>query len=93
MGLIALATVTGIGGAFALNHPKKVSGTTYYGYKSGTDAKWSLTPPARTSCQADASAIACTITSTASQSVVLGTVNALPPNSNIQNGSAGEFYK
>ncbi len=93
MGFIALAALAGIGNAFAFNH-HKVTGATYYGFKDGSgNARWATTPPSHESCQSDAVAIACTITSTASPSVVEGTVNALPPDSNIQNNSEGKLYK
>ena len=93
LGFIALAALAGFGNAYAFNHHKN-AGTTYYGFKDGSgNAAWSLTPPSRETCQSDAAAIACTITSTAPQSVVLGTVNALPPNSNIQHSSQDKMYK
>jgi hypothetical protein len=92
MGFIALAALAGIGNAYAFNH-HKAAGTTYFGYKDASgNARWELAPQAHTSCNTDAVGIACTITSTASQSVVLATENALPPNSNIQ-GHPGELYK
>eukprot|EP01037_Dinobryon_pediforme_P013136 gene13136-13237_t len=84
--------LAGIGNAYAFNH-HKAAGTTYFGYKDASgNARWELAPQAHTSCNTDAVGIACTITSTASQSVVLATENALPPNSNIQ-GHPGELYK
>lgn len=92
MGFVALAALAGIGNAYAFNHHKP-AGATYFGYKdSSGNARWELSPQPRTSCASDPAGIACTITSTASQSVVLGTVNALPPSSNIK-GGAGDMYK
>ena len=93
MGLLAFAALTGMSSAFAINHPKKVAGTTYYGILSGTDAKWTLNRPERLSCGSDEHAIACTITSTAPQADVLSTVNALPPQSTVQHNSGGEIFK
>jgi len=91
MGFIALAAVAGIGNAFAFNH-HKTAGATYFGVKSGSNFTWSTSRPHGVTCQAESGAIACTITSTAPQATVLATQNALPPNSNIKNGSAGDVY-
>lgn len=77
IGLMAIAALTGISGAFAFNSPKKVVGTTYYGYKDANgDARWATTPPAFTNCGATDNALACTITSTSTN--VTNLVNQFP---------------
>jgi hypothetical protein len=92
-GLMTLATIASIGGAFAFNRPHKQVGTTYYGYLDGSNnARWALMPPDRTSCQTGSS-IACTITSTTNQATVLNTVNAFPANYTVLNASEGKIYK
>jgi len=97
MGFMALATIASVGGALAFNHPHKVVGITYYGYRDAStgDNRWALTPPSETNCSADFSAhkIACTITSTTDQATVLATTNAFPANYTIQNASANEIYR
>jgi Family of unknown function (DUF6520) len=66
MGLIALAAITGIGGAFAANHPAKRMGTLYYAKKNGTNSfQWVTNRPPQPTyhCNSGLQA-ACTITST-----------------------------
>lgn len=73
MGLIALATLAGIGGAFAFNHPTKQSGTIYYAHKdSDGHVRWYTSPTGRCSAY---SSLACTITSTSN---VSGVQDAFP---------------
>jgi len=68
MGLIALATIAGIGGAFAFNHPAKQSGTTYYAHKdSDGHVRWYTSVSGICSSY---SSLACTITSTSNVSGV-----------------------
>ncbi|RKR80559.1 hypothetical protein BDD43_0680 [Mucilaginibacter gracilis] len=91
MGLMAIAGIIGIGGAFAFKPAKQV-GTTYYGYMdSSGNGKWSLSRPSGASCQSGLS-IACTITSTTPQATVLGLTNAFPAQNTIVNGS-GSVYQ
>ena len=90
--LFALSALLGIENAWAFNYLPS-AGTYYYGYKDALgNASWALGYPPRAQCSPDPVAIACTITSTAPQSVFLATQNALPPNSHIIDG-VGCCYK
>ena len=62
MGLLALAAITGIGGAFASSHKKPVGGTTYYAKRNGSEINWVTSKPS--SPCGGTSEVACTITST-----------------------------
>ncbi|MDP9077778.1 MAG: hypothetical protein M3O71_10175 [Bacteroidota bacterium] len=93
MGLMAMAAITGIGSAFAFNHPHKVAGATYYGYRiNSTTVGWATSPPQFTNCQSDSQALACTITSTAPQATVLATTNEYPPSTG-EKSHVGDLYK
>jgi len=93
MGLMALAAISGIGGAFAFNAPKKHFGATYYAYidPSGVQ-RWTASPPANYSCQSTSN-VACTITSTTAPATVLATTNGFPANHTTQNSSDNKVYK
>lgn len=89
MGIMALAAITGIGGAFAFNYPHKAAGTLYYGQGTASSFRWVAVQPS-TSCVDKSADGACTITSTYD---VTGAAfnNELPPGAHIQNGS-GALY-
>lgn len=93
MGILALAAITGIGGAFAFNHPQKPAGTVYYSYLSGTHVMWE-TNRGDLSCTTDPahSQFACTITSTSSG--VTSLQDAYPAQKTVDpfnNGGAGKI--
>jgi hypothetical protein len=92
MGLLALAAISGIGGAFAFNHPAKRFGQMYYSYVDplSGDQKWSTSVPAG-SCRSG-NTVACTITSTSPQADVLSKSNGFPANYTVQGDSAGKIY-
>jgi uncharacterized protein YceK len=65
IGLMAIVALTGAGSAFAFNHPKAHAGTKYYAVRVSAGinhSRWTATQPDG-SCN-NASALACTITST-----------------------------
>ncbi len=73
LALVALAAISGIGGAFASSHKKPAGGTTYYAHKiSATQSVWVASKPGGLCNQS--SDLACTITSTSSN------VTSLAPN-------------
>ena len=85
MGLIALATIAGIGGAFAFNHHARPSGTIYYAHKdSDRHVRWYTTSSGRCSSY---SSLACTITSTSS---VSGVVDAFPSQYSLAGSKASD---
>lgn len=70
---MALATLAGVGGAFAFNHPARPGGTIYYAHKDADGhVRWYTSTSGR--C-ASYSSLACTITSTSN---VSGVVDAFP---------------
>ena len=88
MGLMALAALSGVGGALAFT-PKN-AGTVYYGYKDASgNARWSASQPA-SDCQPDAKGLACTITSTSSN--VTSLQNQFPAQHTVIAG-AGAMYE
>jgi hypothetical protein len=84
LALVALAAISGIGGAFASSHKKPVGGTTYYAKKSGSQSVWVASKPGGLCNQA--SALACTITSTSSNVTSLAP-NTFPAQYTIVSGS------
>jgi hypothetical protein len=94
MGIIALAAITGIGGAFAFSpKPLRADSMVYYGFRdSNGDGKWTLTPPSGASCQ-EGNSIACTITSTSDQTTVLGLTNAFPAQYSVLHSSDNQIYR
>lgn len=64
MALMALATISGIGGAFAFGS-KAHFGTSYYAVKNGSSFVWTTVQPAAPkSCQTTLQVVACTINTT-----------------------------
>jgi hypothetical protein len=90
MGFIALAALTGLGGAFAFTPKHHAVGAIYYGYKDANgNARWTVNQPTD-NCLSDPKGLACTITSTSSG--VTSLVNQFPAQHTIVNG-AGDLYK
>lgn len=91
MGIIALATIVGIGGAFAFNQPPKRTGTLYFGVGTPSNFQWFRSPSGDCGGSNIQNA-ACTITSTYD---VTGPAfaNQLPAGANIQNASGGKLYQ
>lgn len=75
VGLFALATLAGIGGAFATTHKVHQFGTIYYaGLDPDGHVRWKTSPPSGKACL-PYSSLACTITSTSN---VNGVQDAFP---------------
>lgn len=93
--LLAVASFAGIVAAIAVNAKPKLAGPFYYGVL-GTDNKvrWSKVRPAPSDklCL-PFDRLACTITSTSMESVVLSTIDAYPPQYTIVHNSQLKIFK
>ena len=83
LALVALAAISGIGGAFASSHKKPAGGTTYYAKQSGSEIIWVTTKP--NSLCSGSSNVACTITSTSANVTSLN--NQFPAQYTVLGGS------
>ncbi|AYL94213.1 hypothetical protein HYN43_002400 [Mucilaginibacter celer] len=91
IGLMAIAALSGMGSAYAINHPKKTQGLLYYGrITSAGHFDWFTSAPPGCNATTTPNA-ACTITST--YDVTGGAyADQLPPGANVQNASTGKLH-
>lgn len=61
MGLMALAAISSIGGAFAFSPKAHRTLNTYYANKVGSDIIWETAPPAHKSCSNTSLNFSCTV--------------------------------
>lgn len=99
LGLMAFAALTGVGSAFAFNHPAKHrrASKTYYAYIDNTVSpsvqRWTEIQPSLDDFTCLPSSVACTITSTTDEATVLSTTNGYPVDHQAQNGSENHVYQ